>query len=347
MGGPEGEFPRGPPGLRAESATSNALPETGTLLAPEEGGDVRNDGQRVTAADEGELAAFLRSRRERLKPEQVGLPASGRRRTPGLRRGELATLAGVSVEYLERLEQGRDTNPSVAVLASLAQALRLSEDERQHLAVLAMRRHSAALGPYAPAISDEPRASVRELLDHLDPVPACLLGPTCDIVAWNEAWAAVAGPLGMVDAHRPNVVRYHFLNPAARRAFPDGDWEATADDLIGWLRSAQQTWGSEADFLDLVDELRAAPEFLRRWESHPVAYRRPSEKRVTHPDAGTLDITCETLLVGEAGQWITLWLPYDEKTRSAMESLLPTPSPWARGRHAAPEALPERAPAGR
>ncbi|WP_053729065.1 helix-turn-helix domain-containing protein [Streptomyces sp. WM6378] len=100
--------------------------------------------------DESSLAAFLRSRRERLKPEQVGLASHGRRRTPGLRRGELATLAGLSVEYLERLEQGRDTNPSGAVLTALADALHLSVEEKQHLALLAMRQHSATLLPAPP-----------------------------------------------------------------------------------------------------------------------------------------------------------------------------------------------------
>ncbi|MGW9027708.1 helix-turn-helix domain-containing protein [Streptomyces sp. NPDC055722] len=134
-------------------------------------------------ADGGELAAFLRSRREKLKPEQVGLSSSGRRRTPGLRREELATLAGLSVEYLERLEQGRDTNPSVAVLAALAEALRLSDDDKRHLAMSAMKRHTAALFPEPRPISDESRSTVRALLDHLDPTPACLLGPIYNVAA--------------------------------------------------------------------------------------------------------------------------------------------------------------------
>lgn len=291
---------------------------------------MQTKGQHGAPTDDGDIAAFLRARREQVKPEQVGLSSFGRRRTPGLRREELATLAGLSVEYLERLEQGRDTNPSIAVLAALAAALRLSDDEREHLAVLAMRRHSAALRPGPPPVSDEPRRSVRELLDGLDPLPACLLGPTCDVLAWNSAWEAVAGPLGMLDGDPPNFFRHHFLNPAARRVFSEADWTVAAGELVGWLRSAQQEWGSDDDFHDLVEELSTVPEFARRWASHPVGHRRPSSKHFLHPEAGALDVTCEILLVGETSQWIMLWLPEDERTRSAISSLLPTPLPPAR-----------------
>ncbi|MCT9932187.1 helix-turn-helix transcriptional regulator [Planotetraspora sp. A-T 1434] len=272
--------------------------------------------------DEGDLAAFLRSRREQLKPEQVGLSSSARRRTPGLRREELATLAGLSVEYLERLEQGRDTNPSVAVLAALAEALRLSDDDKRHLAMLAMKRHSAALFPAPRPVSDEPRPTVLALLDRLDPTPACLLGPIYNVVAWNKAWETVSRPLGTPDGEPPNFIRHHFLNPATHRLFDDDDWAATADEVVGWLRSAQQDWGSDDEFRALVDDLSAVPEFAERWAAHPVAYRRPGVKRLFHPDAGILHVTLEVLLVGEAGHWLQLWLPHDEKTEHAIDALL-------------------------
>ncbi|MFJ8114203.1 helix-turn-helix domain-containing protein [Streptomyces sp. NPDC096132] len=275
-------------------------------------------------ADEG-LGGFLRSRREQLRPEQVGLPSSVRRRTPGLRREELATIAGVSVEYLERLEQGRDTNPSVAVLGALAQALRLSDDEKRHLAMPAMKRHSATLVPAAHPVGEEPRSTVCALLDHLDPTPACLLGPIYNLVAWNHAWATVVRPLGALDGDRPNFVRFHFLNPMAHRIFTDDDWTVIADELVGWLRSAQPEWGTDGEFQELVEDLAAVPEFARRWAAHPVAFRQPGSRRLRHPDAGTLRFTIEVLLVGEGQHWLQLWVPYDDDTTSAINALLAAP----------------------
>jgi transcriptional regulator with XRE-family HTH domain len=282
-------------------------------------------GHHLHMADGDELAAFLRSRREQLKPEDVGLPTSRHRRTPGLRRQELATLAGVSVEYLERLEQGRDTNPSVGILAALADTLRLSDDDKRHLAMLAMKRQSGELLPRPRPIGDEPRPSLRTLLDCLDPTPACLLGPIYDVIEWNKSWETMARPMGLLDHSPPNLIRHHFINPKARRSFLDLDWEATADELVGWLRSAQTEWGPDDDFRALIDELCALPAFASRWASHPVAQRRPGAMRICHPDAGILNITLEILLVGEANQWLQMWLPRDEQTKSAMQNVIAGP----------------------
>ncbi|MGW2937222.1 helix-turn-helix domain-containing protein [Streptomyces sp. NPDC001156] len=270
--------------------------------------------------------SFLRSRREQLRPEQVGLPASGRRRTPGLRREELAVLAGVSVDYLERLERGQDTNPSDAVLAALAEALRLSDNEKQHLAMLVMKRHSAGLFPAPRPVSDETRPTVRTLLNHLDPTPACVFGPICNVVAWNSAWRRVVRPLGLLDEDSPNLIRYHFLNPMARRIFTESDWVDMADEVVGWLRSAQPDWGSDDEFRAVVDDLSAVPEFASRWAAHPIAYKEPGGRRFSHPDAGILKLTLEVLLVGEAGQWLQMWLPSDESTKLAIDALLSAPS---------------------
>ncbi|WP_079071254.1 helix-turn-helix domain-containing protein [Streptomyces yokosukanensis] len=270
------------------------------------------------------LAAFLRSCRERLKPETVGLTSQGRRRTPGLRRGELATLADLSVEYVERLEQGRDTNPSGAVLTALADALRLSSDEKRHLALLAMRQHSAMLLPAPPPVGDDPRPGVRDLLDRLDPTPACLLGPVYDVVAWNRAGETVARQLGVLDTDPPNLTRYHFLHPMARRIFDDASWAETADEVVGWLRAAEPDWGSDDAFRALLDDVHAVPEFASRWAAHTVASRRPAGKRFWHPRAGHLNIRLEILFVGEASHWIQLWLPSDKGTAAAFDALLRT-----------------------
>lgn len=261
----------------------------------------------------------------------MGLPVSGRRRTPGLRPEELATLAGLSVEYLERLEHGRDNNPSVGMLAALAQALRLSDDEKRHLVMPAMKRHSATLFPALHPVSEEPRSTVRALLDHLDPTPACLLGPIYNLVAWNHAWETVVRPLGVLDEDRPNFFRYHFTNPMAHRIFTEDDWSAIADETVGWLRSAQPDWGSDDDYRDLVEDLGTVPEFARRWATHPVSFRQAESRRLVHPDAGTLRFTLEVLLVGEASHsfesdhWLQLWVPYDEQTASAITEMVARP----------------------
>ncbi|GAA2683014.1 helix-turn-helix transcriptional regulator [Streptomyces lunalinharesii] len=275
----------------------------------------------MTRGGEGGFAEFLRSRREQLTPEEVGLPSHGRRRTPGLRRQELAMLAGLSVEYLERLEQGRDTNPSVAVLAALAEALRLSEDEKVHLAWLALKRHAATLLPVPGPVGEAPRASVRALLDQIDPTPACLLGPIYNLVAWNRAWEAMNRPVGALDQDRPNFIRYHFLHPMARQIFTDSEWASVADDIVGWLRSVQPDRGGEEEFRELVEELAAVPEFARRWETHPVALRRPETRLLLHPVTGAMRFTIEVLVVEGTDNWIQLSVPHDESTRSAMRHL--------------------------
>ncbi|WP_206502825.1 helix-turn-helix transcriptional regulator [Streptomyces chrestomyceticus] len=272
--------------------------------------------------DASSLAVFLRAHREQLKPEQVGLASRGRRRTPGLRRSELATLAGVSVEYLERLEQGRDTNPSGAVLTALADALRLSREEKRHLALLAVKQHSAPLLPAPPPVGTAPRVGVRDLLDRLEPTPACLLGPVYDIVAWNQAWESLARPLGVLDKDPPDLIRYHFLHPMAHHILDDAAWAATADEAVGWLRAAEPDWGTDAAFRDLVDDVQAVPEFASRWAAHTVASRRPFGNRIWHPEAGPLNIRVEVLFVGESSHWFQLWLPDDEETAAPFGALL-------------------------
>ncbi|MFF4594098.1 helix-turn-helix domain-containing protein [Amycolatopsis sp. NPDC001319] len=268
------------------------------------------DGHHLTMVDGvAELAAFLRARREQIKPEDVGLVSHGRRRTPGLRREELATLAGISVEYLERLEQGRDTNPSIGILTALAEALRLSEDEKRHLAALAVRRQGEGLLPrHRP--EDEVRPSLRVLLDRLGQTPACLLGGTFDVIAWNGAWESIVRPLGFLDHDSPNLLRYHFLHPSARRVFGE-DWASTADELVGWLRAIQADQGVDAAGAALVDELTAVPDFSTRWTAHPVAYRRAGVTRLRHPDTGPIDVSIEILKAAESSHWLQVWVSYD------------------------------------
>ena len=170
-----------------------------------------------------DLGGFLRARREALQPADVGLRDSGRRRTPGLRREEVAALAGVSIDYLVRLEQGRDTKPSAAVLSALSDALRLTEEEHSHLAMLATISASPEMCPAAsrPAERRVP-ATVRDILTALAPTPAFVQAPWGDVLAANEPWQALVAPLGLLETDQANLARFTFGDPRAAPPTPTG-----------------------------------------------------------------------------------------------------------------------------
>ncbi|MGH3908403.1 MAG: helix-turn-helix transcriptional regulator [Pseudonocardiaceae bacterium] len=161
-----------------------------------------------------------------MSPAEVGLPERPRRRTPGLRRAELATLAGISIDYLIRLEQGRDTHPSTQVLAALAEALRLSDDDRDHLRNLAAISNGTELCPQARAAARAVRPTVRALLDQLEPSPAFVVNHLADLLAWTEGNERLARPLGILDGEEPNLLQFTFADERARAAYPD--WDARA-----------------------------------------------------------------------------------------------------------------------
>lgn len=268
-------------------------------------------------SEPSELAQFLRARREQLRPADVGLPDNGRRRTPGLRREEVATLAGVSIDYLIRLEQGRDLNPSASVIVALAKALRLTEEERAHLGHLSSVHTKAELCPNGPAAT-EVAPTIQALLDRLDPTPAFVVGHTDDVLAWNEPWHRLAAPAGLLDDSPPNLARYLFLHPNASMAYPD--WTAAADEQVRQLRSAAPRWGSDAAFAALVEELSAEAEFARRWSAHTVAPRRRGTREVRHPGAGVLRFDYEVLLLpDDTEQRLVTWLAADDATAAALE----------------------------
>jgi transcriptional regulator with XRE-family HTH domain len=272
------------------------------------------------------LAAFLRARRERTSPRDVGLPVNGRRRTPGLRREEVATLAGVSVDYLVRLEQGRDDHPSAEVLVALADAMRMSEDERRHLFHLGAISMGAAMCPAATPLAREVAPTVVTLLERLHPTPAFVLGPLGDVLAWNDAWAAVVSALGMLDHAQPNLVRYVFLDPRSRDAFPT--WWVAADEQVGRLRRATVRWEGDEAWAELIDELRRVPEFEVRWAAHPVDEKRRGAKLIAHPTAGDLELAVEMLaLADDSEQVLVTWLPADDATATRLETLVAPPQP--------------------
>jgi transcriptional regulator with XRE-family HTH domain len=276
-----------------------------------------SDGTR----DPGELGTFLRARRERVTPADVGLPAGGRRRTPGLRREELAMLAGISVDYLVRLEQGRDQSPSASVLASLSAVLRLGDDERLHLTKLAAK---AGGGPMCPSVSgvDEPlSATVRAMVDRLHPMPAFVLSNISDLLAWNPAYDALMRPTGMLDREPPNVLRYTFLDPQSRAVFLD--WEALAIEQVRNLRAGAVRCTADS-FEPLVGELSVrSADFARLWARHDVGEKRSGTKRLAHPVVGDLTVEFEALTVaGEAERRLVTYVPADDVSAARLDALI-------------------------
>jgi transcriptional regulator with XRE-family HTH domain len=276
-------------------------------------------------ASSGELAAFLRARRERLSPEDVGLPRSGRRRTPGLRREELAALAGLSMDYLVRLEQGRDTNPSAAVVANLARALRLSPDERRHLGHLVAVSSMSELCPAAVPLPTEVRPTVHALLERLDPTPAFVVGPIKDVLAANDAWRALVAPMGLLDRDPVSLPSFTFLDPRAREAFPD--WDHQADEQVSQLRAARTHWSGDPRFTEVITALHASPEFERRWETHLVGGLHAGTKRLLHPQVGELRVAFEALALADDDQLLVTWLPADEAAAAALGDAVGVPEP--------------------
>lgn len=272
--------------------------------------------------DEKELGRFLRSRREAVTPEAVGLPPGSRRRTPGLRRAEVATLAGISVDYLVRLEQGRDRRPSAEVLAALADALQLDEEDRNHLRTLASVTHTAALCPSeVPAVAHTVRPTVQALLDRIEPAPAFVLNRLTDVVAWTSGYQALAGPLGVLDRTPPNLLRFTFTDERARQVFPD--WDAVADEQVANL------WAScgphDPHIAALIDDIEAAgggEGFSARWRGRRVARKGAGVKRLVHPEVGELRIAFETLRLPEGDDLrLVAYLPGDDATAAALDQL--------------------------
>ncbi|MEU6823068.1 helix-turn-helix transcriptional regulator [Streptomyces atriruber] len=269
---------------------------------------------------ENELGAFLRARREAVTPTEVGLPSGPRRRTPGLRRSEVATLAGISVEYLTRLEQGRDRHPSAQVLGALADALRLTVEERVHLRRLEKETGADPCCPAAVAPTESVRPTVRAILDSLEPTPAVLLNRLADVLACTTGYRRIAEPLGILDGERPNLARYAFTDERARAAYPE--WDRFADDLVGHLKTESML--DDSHVRGFTDELTvdAGAPFADRIAAAPVLPRRSGLQRITHPDAGPLRLEYETLALPDADpQRLIVYVPADAATSAALDRL--------------------------
>jgi len=230
-----------------------------------------------------EFGAFLRTRRESLAPAAVGLPNGFRRRTPGLRRDEVALLAGVGVTWYTWLEQGRDVRASPELLSALAKALRLDSAERRHLFALADRPppEERANGPETV---EEP---IRRLLESLDGQPAYVIGRRWDILAWNEAAAAVFGDYQKLKGDERNVMHMVFANKAHRRLLTD--WDRLAPASLAVFRADCARYSGDPDFERLIRLLKeASAEFRVWWPQHQVLAPLAGLKRIRHPNAGAM-----------------------------------------------------------
>ncbi|MBF9132892.1 helix-turn-helix domain-containing protein [Plantactinospora sp. S1510] len=263
------------------------------------------------------LGTFVRAKRDSLRPEDLGLPALERRRAPGLRRSELATRAGISVEYLTRIEQGRDRNPSDSILRALADALSLDPAERTHLRYLAKISGGTCAGRERPAPPDRTvRPAVRRILELLEPGIGFVTNRLGDVLAHTDGFAAVMRDTGLLDAEEPNLTRYVFTHPGSRSIF--AHWDQVADEQVFnlWLGPSTETfeWFT-ADFAPA-----AGAEFTRRLHRHLPPPRVPLT--INHPRANRLQWERETLeLPTPDAQQLVVWLPADEATAVAVERL--------------------------
>jgi transcriptional regulator with XRE-family HTH domain len=274
-----------------------------------------SDAETMTARRD-ELAAFLRAARERVRPEDVGLPALGRRRTPGLRRQEVAELAAVSVDWYVRLEQGRVGTPGSAVLDGIAAALLLSPAERTHLHLIA--RGEAPPPQYVPAPLS---GSLRAILGGMPMLPAYVMDFRFDVLAHNAAASALFGP-GFGRGLLGNVARMLFLDAKTREN--NLDWERFAREMVGNLRVNQARRPDDPHLADLIAELRAAsPEFAAWWDDQHVHERSRGTKRFRHETAGTLTVAYDMLAALDGSdQHLFVLTPADDPSERILRGLV-------------------------
>jgi transcriptional regulator with XRE-family HTH domain len=255
--------------------------------------------------DRTELAAFLRTRRARLRPGDVGLPGGdpARRRTPGLRRQEVAQLAGISVEYYVRLEQGRGPRPSRQVLSGLARALMLTGDERAYLFRIVGENPPAAAGP-----STELLPAVRYLLDNLGTTPAYVVNARYDVLAWNAMATHFIGDLSAVPLRERNLVRWSFSKVAMEHIGGNEGAIRFTRATVADLRAAYARYPGDPGMQSLVTELLGtSPLFAQMWQERDVAVRRGMFKRVDHPVAGPVEFECQQLRVSDSDQTMIVY----------------------------------------
>jgi transcriptional regulator with XRE-family HTH domain len=263
-----------------------------------------------------ELAAFLRSRRERISPEQVGLPAAGRRRTPGLRREEVAQLAAVGVTWYTWLEQARDIQVSAQVLDAIARALLLGPTERSHLFSLAETQDPSPIS-MCPTITP----AIMAVMAAMEPMPAVAANSRCDVLAYNRTYRHLISDLDAVPNEDRNFLWLAFTDPHWKRVLVD--YESATASMVAKFRGAMADHVAEPGWKALVKRLRlASPEFDELWQRHEVGLTAHGEKRFLNPHVGLLHFEFTHLWLGpKVSNRVTAYTPADDETRERIERL--------------------------
>lgn len=256
---------------------------------------------RLGDVDKAELAAFLRSRRERISPSEVGLPAGRRRRTPGLRREEVAQLAYISTEYYTRLEQARAPHPSSEVLAGLARALRLTDAERNYL------HHLAGAPPLQPpGPPREVRQSILDLLDRLPNAAAIVLSASYEVIAWNHLATALMEDFSLLSRRERNLIRHAFLSPV--HLYSRSDADRFARSSVSHLRATAARYPDDPETQELIAELLAeSAEFTELWEARDVVAEPTLCKTFEHPTVGSVTVNCDALQIPDRDQLVIIY----------------------------------------
>jgi transcriptional regulator with XRE-family HTH domain len=291
------------------------------------------NGNGASESRRREIAAFLRSRRERISPEQVGLPPSRRRRTPGLRREEVAQLAGVGVTWYTWLEQGRDINASPQVLDAIARTLQFDAHEHAHLFTLAGL-------PTITTIADECDAlcpTARLLIEQLEPYPASVLNARFDLLAFNRVYASFFDDLETMPLEDRNCLWLAFTHPRWHEVIVD--WDEAVSRMVAEYRAAMAERIDDPAWRSLVDRLhRASPEFTAVWERHDVVGMESRLKRTLHPQVGLLRLDYTNLWLDQRlGIRIVTFTPADEQTSERLQELYRSLEPGVSPVERAPE----------
>ncbi|PWK87294.1 helix-turn-helix protein [Lentzea atacamensis] len=250
--------------------------------------------------DRAELAAFLRRRREELRPEDVGLPVGARRRAPGLRREEVASLAAMSTDYYTRLEQQRGPQPSEQMLAALARALRLSDDERDYLFLVAGRN-----APSPQVISTHVAPALQRVLDRLNDTPALILNNLGEILVQNRFAEALYGDSSRFTGLARSGIYRWFTDPGERLIYPEHDRDRQSRAQVANLRAAHAAMGAQSRAGELVRVLqRESAEFAAIWDRHEVAKRFEDHKVLVHPQLGEIEVDCQALFTEDQSQML-------------------------------------------
>ncbi|WIM93319.1 helix-turn-helix transcriptional regulator [Actinoplanes oblitus] len=264
-----------------------------------------------------QLADFLRRRREAIRPAEAGIAAGPRRRAVGLRREEVAMLAGMSVDYVVRLEQGRSSQPSIQLLTALARALRLSEDERAHLFHLAGHQP-----PPADGVARLARAGLVRMLDLLGDTPAMVISDLGEVLAQSRMSILLTGDHTGLTGDRRYLIYRWFTEPGVRAVHPPAEQERHSRQLVADLRAVVGRRSKDPLVTGLLARLReASADFRTRWDAHEVGVRRADRKTLVHPRVGGMLMDCETLVTPDLGQQLVVLTPADDDARERLDLL--------------------------